>query len=177
MDADNEDQVATTVQEPSSGDVTNPDEKKEHATADQDNMLDHEQESIIEEIEPLQEQPRGEDGISELENDDLIKPVQFAQLEHPSVEKSEVRTDRLNNVFVDITVELGRKEMSVRELTELKEQDVIDLEKLAGESFDVLINHRPFAEGEIVVVTDLMAVRITRIREYAASEDDVEERQ
>ena len=177
MDADNEDQVATTVQESSSGDVTSPDEKKKHAATDQDNLLDHEQETIIEETETLQEHPHGEDGISQLENDDLIKPVHFAQLEHPSVEKSEVRTERLNNVYVDITVELGRKEMSVRELTALKERDVIDLEKLAGESFDVLINHRPFAEGEIVVVTDLMAVRITRIREYVASDDDVEERQ
>ena len=177
MNADNEDQVATTVQESSSGDVTSPDEKKEHATTDQDNLLDHEQETIIGGTETLQEQPHGEDGISQLENDDSIKPVRFAQLEPPSTGKSEVRTDRLNNVYVDITVELGRKEMSVRELTALKEQDVIDLEKLAGESFDVLINHRPFAEGEIVVVTDLMAVRITRIREYVASDDDVEERQ
>lgn len=94
---------------------------------------------------------------------DEILPVQFAQLEPPAPQKVKPRYSRINNVFVDITVELGRREMSVRELMDLKVQDVIDLDKLAGEAFDILINKRPFAEGEIVVVTDLMAVRITRL--------------
>jgi flagellar motor switch protein FliN/FliY len=60
-------------------------------------------------------------------------------------------------------VELGRKEMTVSELTELKEQEVIELDKLAGEPFDVRVNGRLFATGEVVVVTDLMAVRITSL--------------
>ena len=75
---------------------------------------------------------------------------------------------------MDITVELGRKEMSVRELTNLKEQDVVDLDKLAGEAFDILINERQFAEGEIVVVTDLMAVRITRLLDPKGGEEEEE---
>ena len=66
---------------------------------------------------------------------------------------------------VKIVVELGRKYMTVSELLKLKEQDCIEIEKLAGEAFDILINKRAFAEGEIVVVTDVMAVRITRLRD------------
>lgn len=103
---------------------------------------------------------------------DEILPVQFAQLEPPAPQKIKPRFGRINNVFVDISVELGRREMSVRELTDMKVQDVIDLDKLAGEAFDILINKRPFAEGEIVVVTDLMAVRITRLIDKTAPEED-----
>ena len=44
--------------------------------------------------------------------------------------------------------------------------DVIEVDKLAGEAFDVLVNRRRFAEGEVVVVTDLMAVRLTRLHDF-----------
>lgn len=75
----------------------------------------------------------------------------------------------LENVFVDITVELGRKDLTIDDIRDLKEQDVVDFDKLAGEAFDILINGRAFAEGEIVVVTDLMAVRITRLIDRAVT--------
>jgi len=105
---------------------------------------------------------------------DEILPVHFAQLEPPAPQKAKPRFNRINNVFVNITVELGRREMTVREVKELKVQDVIELDKLAGEAFDILINKRPFAEGEIVVVTDLMAVRITRLINRGAPEEEEE---
>ncbi len=111
-----------------------------------------------------------DDGHAEAEFDDSedIAPVQFAQLDaHPV--KPVTREDRLHNVTVKIVVELGRKYMTVSELLKLKEQDCIEIEKLAGEAFDILINKRAFAEGEIVVVTDVMAVRITRLRDSGES--------
>lgn len=74
-------------------------------------------------------------------------------------------SSRLRNVSLDVTVELGRKEITLGEARRLDEGDVIDLDKLAGEAFDITLNGRLFAEGEIVVVTDLMAVRITRLIE------------
>ena len=127
--------------------------------------------SGIEEV--LQAWEAGGHSIDEDEGDEA-RPVHFAQLEIPALGKPKTKPSRLNNVYVDITVELGRKEMSVRELTSLKEQDVVDLDKLAGEAFDILINERQFAEGEIVVVTDLMAVRITRLLEPKGSEEEEE---
>ncbi|SVC96517.1 uncharacterized protein METZ01_LOCUS349371, partial [marine metagenome] len=75
---------------------------------------------------------------------------------------------------VDIMVELGRREMTVREIKELKVQDVITLDKLSGDAFDILINKRPFAEGEIVVFTDMMAIRITRLINRGTSEEEEE---
>ena len=123
--------------------------------------------------EALRAWEAGGHAIDEDEGDEA-RPVHFAQLERPPQGKPKPRPSRLNNVYVDITVELGRKEMSVRDLTNLKEQDVIDLDKLAGEAFDILINERQFAEGEIVVVTDLMAVRITRLLEPKGAEEEEE---
>jgi flagellar motor switch protein FliN len=69
----------------------------------------------------------------------------------------------VGNVHVDVTVELGRKEIALGEARRLKEGDLVEFPKLAGEAFDVRVNQRLFAEGEIVVVTDLMAIRITRL--------------
>ena len=79
------------------------------------------------------------------------------------------------NVEVDVTVELGRKEMSVNQLVELKEQGLIELDKLAGEAFDIRVNGRLFAAGEVVVVTDLMAVRITSLYENPDTKQATEE--
>jgi len=70
---------------------------------------------------------------------------------------------RLGNVELDVAVELGRKEITLQELREIKKDDDIAFSKLAGEAFDILINDRVFAEGEVVVVTDMMAVRVTRL--------------
>ena len=121
-------------------------------------------------VEALQAWSEGGHAEDEFEDAEDIAPVQFAQLDAHPVKKV-TREDRLNNVLVKITVELGRKHMSVDQLLNLKEQDCIELDKLAGEAFDILINKRAFAEGEIVVVTDLMAVRITRLRDPGAGRE------
>lgn len=69
----------------------------------------------------------------------------------------------LDNVGVEICCELGRKEITVSEARALREQDVIELDKLAGESFEIRVNGRCFAFGEVVVVSDKVAVRITSL--------------
>jgi len=69
----------------------------------------------------------------------------------------------LGDIGLKVAVDLGRKEMSVSEVRRMKVGDVIDLDKLAGEAFDVKVNGQVFAHGEIVVVTDLMACRVTRL--------------
>ena len=109
------------------------------------------------------------------EEGEVVTPVQFAQLDVPVAQKGKPRMSRLNNVQVDISVELGRKDMSVRELVGLKEQDIIELDKLAGEPFDIRVNHRPFAEGEVVVVTDLMAVRITKMLDFSQPPEELDD--
>ena len=84
---------------------------------------------------------------------------------HDSVDPS-----GLNNVYVDLVVEFARKEVTAGELRRLQPSDVIVFDKLAGEAFDVLLNGRKFAEGEIVVVTDLMAIRLTGMVDHQEGE-------
>ena len=114
--------------------------------------------------EALQAWEEGGHVLEENEDSEQISAVRFAQLEQ-AVPKVNKKPDLLKNVAVQISVELGRKDMSVSKLSDLKEQDVIELEKLAGEPFDIRVNGRLFATGEVVVVTDLMAVRITSLYE------------
>ena len=105
---------------------------------------------------------------------DSIKPVHFGQLE-AGAGQGKPDQNRLNNVWVTVIVEFGRKEMTVRELINLKEQDVIELDKLPGEPFEVRINGRLFAFGEVVVTGDAMAVRITGLVQAGAAVDVAEE--
>ena len=111
---------------------------------------------------------------AEIDSSNQVRAVRFAQLE-ASVPKVDKNPDLLNNVEVDIIVELGRKEMTVNQLVELKEQGLIELDKLAGEAFDIRVNGRLFAAGEVVVVTDLMAVRITSLYENPDTKQAAEE--
>jgi flagellar motor switch protein FliN len=67
------------------------------------------------------------------------------------------------DVPLGVSVELGRVRMPVRELLSLSAGSVIELAKLAGEPLDVLINGRPVARGEAVMVNDKFGVRLTEI--------------
>lgn len=79
--------------------------------------------------------------------------------------KEQQRLAHLGSARLEVHCELGRKEMSLGEVKHLKEQDVIDFDKLAGEAFEIYLNGHHFANGEVVVVTDRMAVRVTNLVE------------
>ena len=71
--------------------------------------------------------------------------------------------DLLLDVPLSITVELGRVKVPVRQLLSLGAGAVVELEKLAGEPLDVLVNGRPVARGEAVMVNEKFGVRLTEI--------------
>ena len=73
------------------------------------------------------------------------------------------RLDLLLDVPLDLAVELGRARMSIQELLGLSPGSVVELDKIAGEPLDILINDRLVARGEAVVVSDKFGVRITDI--------------
>lgn len=73
------------------------------------------------------------------------------------------RLDLLLDVPLDISVELGRSRMTIQELLALSPGSVIELDKIAGEPLDILINDRLVARGEAVVVNDKFGVRLTDI--------------
>ena len=71
----------------------------------------------------------------------------------------------LGNMRVEVVVELGRKNMKLSQVRVWQPGEVLPLDRLAGEAFAVRMNDVLFAEGEIVVGTDLMACRLTRLVE------------
>jgi len=93
-----------------------------------------------------------------------IRKVQFPSLK-PAVEMERLKTglSHLKDVYIEISVELGQGDIKVGELLGLAEGSVIRLDKPVGEAVEVNMNQQRFAKGEVVVVNDNFAVRITSI--------------
>jgi flagellar motor switch protein FliN/FliY len=71
--------------------------------------------------------------------------------------------DLLLDVPLRVSVELGRTSVRIQDLLELAQGSVIDLDRLAGEPVDILVNGRPIALGEVVVSQDRYAVRVVSV--------------
>ncbi len=69
----------------------------------------------------------------------------------------------LMDVDMELTVELGRTRRQIRDILQLGEGSIIELDKLAGEPVDILVNHRLIAKGEVVVIDENFGVRITEV--------------
>ena len=67
------------------------------------------------------------------------------------------------DVNMEMTVELGRTKKQIKEILGMGEGTIIELDKLAGEPVDILVNHKPIAKGEVVVIDENFGVRVTEI--------------
>ena len=67
------------------------------------------------------------------------------------------------DVFMEMTVELGRTKRSIKDILGMGEGTIIELDKLAGEPVDILVNHKQIAKGEVVVIDENFGVRVTEI--------------
>ncbi len=81
----------------------------------------------------------------------------------PEGEVSTRRLDLLLDVPLDVTVELGRNRMTIQDLLALSPGSVLELDKIAGEPLDIVVNDRLIARGEAVVINDKFGIRITDI--------------
>jgi flagellar motor switch protein FliN/FliY len=71
--------------------------------------------------------------------------------------------DRVQDISLEITVELGRTRLLIKDILELTNGSIIELEKIAGEPVDLLANGLLIARGEVVVVEDSFGVRVTQV--------------
>jgi flagellar motor switch protein FliN/FliY len=71
--------------------------------------------------------------------------------------------DSILDVPVTISMEIGRTRINIRNLLQLNQGSVVELDRLAGEPMDVLINGTLIAQGEVVVVNDKFGIRLTDI--------------
>ena len=75
--------------------------------------------------------------------------------------------ERLYDVPVELAVEIGRTHMTIRETLALGPGSIVSLNKLAGEPVDLLVNGKPIARGEVVVIDEEFGVRITDVASHA----------
>ncbi|KPN13458.1 flagellar motor switch protein FliN [Bacillus australimaris] len=93
-----------------------------------------------------------------------VAPVEFEAFSEPQHTTNQLgNLDMLMDIPLSITVELGRTQRSVKEVLELSAGSIIELDKLAGEPVDILVNKRIVAKGEVVVIDENFGVRVTDI--------------
>ena len=87
----------------------------------------------------------------------------------PSAAPSAAELERLNDVGLELTVEVGRTRMTLGQALALGPGSVITLERLADQPVDLLVNGMPVARGEVVVIDDVFGLRVTQIVASAAA--------
>ncbi|GGG80715.1 flagellar motor switch phosphatase FliY [Paenibacillus radicis (ex Gao et al. 2016)] len=93
-----------------------------------------------------------------------VQPVQFANFNQPPyVNTDETNLNLLLDIPLKVTVELGRTQKQIKDILELSQGSIIELDKLAGEPVDILVNNKLIAKGEVVVIDENFGVRVTDI--------------
>ncbi|MDR1133069.1 MAG: flagellar motor switch protein FliN [Synergistaceae bacterium] len=92
-----------------------------------------------------------------------VKPVEFAQLGGTDFAGSQGNLDLIVDIPVRITVELGRTRKTIGEVLALGPGSVVELNKMAGEPVDVLVNGKLIARGEVVVIDESFGIRVTEV--------------
>lgn len=104
------------------------------------------------------------DNMLEPVQDLNIQPVQFAPFVQGSKTSQQVENiDLLMDVPLEVTVELGRTSKTIKEILEFTPGTIIELNRLAGEPIDVLVNGKFVAKGEVVVMEEAFGIRVTEI--------------
>jgi len=91
------------------------------------------------------------------------QPAAFPPLETKLNETSVKNLDFILDIPMQVSVQLGSTKMLIRDLLQLGQGSVVELEKLAGEPLEVLVNHRLVARGEVVVVNEKFGIRLTDV--------------
>ncbi|MFE4810918.1 flagellar motor switch phosphatase FliY [Peribacillus simplex] len=93
-----------------------------------------------------------------------VQPASFTSFQPYQLQESETKNlSMLMDIPLQVTVELGRTKRSVKDILELSSGSIIELDKLAGEPVDILVNSRLIAKGEVVVIDENFGVRVTDI--------------
>jgi len=77
--------------------------------------------------------------------------------------RASINSDVLNNIPITISVEVGRTSLKIRDLMSLTQGSVVELDRLAGEPLDLLVNNTLVAQGEVVLVNDRYGIRLTQV--------------
>jgi len=92
-----------------------------------------------------------------------VQPVQYQTFESEQWSTEKESIELIMDVPLEITVELGRTKKLIKDILEFGPGTILELDKLAGEPVDILVNGKYIAKGEVVVIDESFGVRITDI--------------
>lgn len=115
-----------------------------------------EQKAAQEQAPPVQSAPQPQ------KRDVVVRPASFGNVKNESSGQI-ANMDMILDIPLSVSVELGRTKMMVKDLLQLGQGTVVELEKLAGEPMEILVNGRLIARGEAVVVNEKFGVKLTDI--------------
>jgi flagellar motor switch protein FliN/FliY len=93
----------------------------------------------------------------------VAQPASFPPVEETNAAVTNKSIDFLLDIPLQVTVQIGGARMLIRELLQLGQGSVIELDKLAGEPMEVLVNNKLVARGEVVVVNEKFGIRLTDV--------------
>ena len=113
--------------------------------------------AMAEQAESEAEQEAGDnEGVQVAELDELTDDA-------PITQEEKKKLDTILYIPVTISMEVGRSQISIRNLLQLNQGSVVELDRVAGEPLDVLVNGTLIAHGEVVVVNDKFGIRLTDV--------------
>ncbi|MFZ8939621.1 MAG: flagellar motor switch protein FliN [Burkholderiaceae bacterium] len=74
-----------------------------------------------------------------------------------------INSEVLQNIPVTLSIEVGRASIKIRDLMRLTQGSVVELDRIAGEPLDLLVNNTVVAQGEVVLVNERYGIRLTRV--------------
>ena len=112
----------------------------------------------------LNEQDEAEKAVAETNNQgEDYQAAEFQNINDESSTPIDVNLDVILDVPVALSMEIGRTQVSIRNLLQLNQGSVVELDRLAGEPMDVLVNGTLIAHGEVVVVNAIFGIRLTDV--------------
>ena len=113
--------------------------------------------------QPMMGMPQMNMGMGQVMNTPNVQALQYPNLQGGMTSGEQGNISLIMDVFMEMTVELGRTKKQIRDILGMGEGTIIELDKLAGEPVDILVNHKPIAKGEVVVIDENFGVRVTEI--------------
>ncbi len=108
--------------------------------------------------------------LTDVDVNDDFKKIEFEEFANPVTDNhsldtasDEINLDVILDVPVTLSIEIGRTQVDIKHLLQLKHGSVVELDRFAGEPLDVLVNGTLIARGEVVVVNDKFGIRLTDV--------------
>ena len=125
--------------------------------------MSNETEQAIEQDETA-EDLAADGAVAEVDGDDDFRQVEAKQLsDTANPDAGDVKLDVILDIPVTVGMEIGRTQLSIRNLLQLNQGSIVELDRLAGEPMDVLVNGTLVAHGEVVVVNEKFGIRLTDV--------------